>query len=167
MHLAVWCSPRRWLLHHSRRHALILEKLIEPHHSVLDAGCGYGRLLEIMPSSWKGYYLGVDLCPEFIDLARRRHPGREFMVADLRDLSAVRRRFDWAVLVSIKYTLIGNAGEVVWQQAEDEIKRVADRLLFLEWAVKEEPDYGFPRVCHHEYERGVTTNEQRDAEDHR
>lgn len=164
LHLAVWCSPRRWLRHHDRRHRLVLEKFVGPRQSVLDAGCAYGRLLGVMPESWAGDYLGVDLCPEFVDLARRRHPGREFLVADLRDLGAVRRRYDWAVLVSVKHTVIGNAGLEVWAQAEAELRRVAGRLLFLEWAVDEEPDYGFPRVCHHDYERTVTPDRM-DAED--
>src|SRR5688572_24718155 len=45
--------------------------------SILDVGCGYGRLLEFLPKSWKGEYLGIDISPDLIGVARIIHPNRK------------------------------------------------------------------------------------------
>lgn len=51
-----------------------LARLIEPQHSVLDIGCGYGALLDdLRASGWEGQYLGFDLADEMVDAARRLH----------------------------------------------------------------------------------------------
>ncbi len=100
--------------------------------SILDAGCGYGRLLDLLPLSWWGDYLGVDVSPEFVALARQVHPRREFLVADLRDLRFLpASSFDVAVCVWIEDMVRLNAGEGVWQAMELELRRVARRVLIV------------------------------------
>jgi SAM-dependent methyltransferase len=53
---------------------------------VLDLGCGHGDLKPYLDARFTGVkYLGLDLMPEFIDEARRRHghlPDAHFMHAD-------------------------------------------------------------------------------------
>jgi SAM-dependent methyltransferase len=52
--------------------------------SVLDVGCGFGDLRAFLEK--KGIpvrYTGLDLQPAFIEEARRRHPGDEFICADV------------------------------------------------------------------------------------
>ena len=42
--------------------------------SVLDVGCGFGDMLTFLRArGWSGKYVGVDLVPELIEEARRRH----------------------------------------------------------------------------------------------
>ncbi len=53
-----------------------LERVVERDHSILDIGCGWGRLLDRYTPP--GGYLGIDLVPEFVDEARRRHPSHTF-----------------------------------------------------------------------------------------
>lgn len=131
-----------------QRHRCLLARLIKPTDAILDAGCAYGRLLDLLPPQWRGNYLGVDLSPDFIRLARELHPRRRFVVADLRDLNgsdhlqANGDQWDVAVLISVKYTLIGNCGYNVWTEVERALHLVARRLLFLEYDPKEEPDHG-------------------------
>lgn len=51
--------------------------------SILDAGCGMGDLLpHIYAKADNFQYLGVDIVPEFIDIAKKRYHGHEFRVAD-------------------------------------------------------------------------------------
>ncbi len=51
--------------------------------SILDAGCGMGDLLPYLLSKTSNIdYLGVDVTPEFIEIARRRYEGYEFRVAN-------------------------------------------------------------------------------------
>lgn len=62
-----------------------LAEYVGPGGSVLDAGCGPGRLLTTLIAL--GLDLtGCDLSPEMVAIARREHPGRRFDVADLRAL---------------------------------------------------------------------------------
>lgn len=54
--------------------------------SVLDVGCGFGDLYEFLTSrGWCGEYLGIDLVPGLVTIARERHPNLEFREADIAD----------------------------------------------------------------------------------
>jgi SAM-dependent methyltransferase len=134
LHTAVFkCPLDRWRRIEAK-HREILARLIGPADSVLDAGCGWGRLLELMPAGWEGIYCGVDLSPDFVRLAERRWPRHHFYVGDLRSLPpAIDLKFSWAVLVSVRPMVRRNCGDEVWAQMERELRRVAKRLLFLEY----------------------------------
>jgi SAM-dependent methyltransferase len=103
--------------------------------SVLDAGCAYGRV-----SQWVDNYYGVDISPDFIDIARAKYPHKSFEVADLRALPFADEQFDIAVVVSIREMIIGNLGGEVWDEMEKELKRVCKRVLVLEYV---DPDNYF------------------------
>ena len=52
--------------------------------SILDVGCGVGHFVESLTAAgFVGDYKGIDLLPEMIEVARRRHPDRGFQVADI------------------------------------------------------------------------------------
>lgn len=137
LHHAVFkCPLERWR-NIERKHKEVLASLVFDSHSVLDAACGYGRLVDLMPKSWHGRYVGVDISPDFVHLAREKyteHPCRpEFVVDDLRELKHVHGHFDWAVLVSVRPMVIRNVGHSAWDAIETKLKTVADRILFLEY----------------------------------
>lgn len=131
-HSVFKCDKERWLRIEAK-HRQILAETLHPEQTILDAGCGYGRLLDLLPRDWRGYYFGVDLSPDFIDLARREHPRNHFRVADLRMVPVPSGTFDWAVLISIRPMVRRNLGDDEWTKMEIELKRVANRLLFLEY----------------------------------
>lgn len=133
----------RWRLIEDR-HREILKAHLKKGVSVLDCGCGWGRLLTLAPADWDGGYTGVDLCPDFVNLARRNFPSEDFQVGDLRDLSFLdcyspcRRvgkdgKFDLAVLISIRPMIRRNLGDEVWAQVEAEIRKWAAKILYLEY----------------------------------
>jgi SAM-dependent methyltransferase len=62
--------------------------------SVLEIGCSGGDLLAALEPS-RG--LGVDISPAAIELARRKHPSLEFIVADGEELP-LDETFDWIIL---------------------------------------------------------------------
>jgi SAM-dependent methyltransferase len=115
------------------RHIALLKHFIHPTHSVLDAGCAYGRLVRMLPEDWQGGYLGIDLSPDFIRLAKKLHPNYSFKVGDIRDTGEPSDSFDWAVLISIRPMVIRHLGEMEWKKVETEMKRVAARVLLLEY----------------------------------
>lgn len=136
-------------------HREIIRKHVKGNHSVLDVGCGWGRLLSLMPLGWYGMYLGIDISPDFISMAQSRYLKRkhQFKVADAREClkwalcpylidnegghtyfpSGVKR--DWAILVSIKPMILRNVGEEVWELMKRNIKEVCNRILLLEYNI--------------------------------
>lgn len=134
LHHAIYrCPLDRWKKI-EEKHRSILSTEIKQNDSVLDPGCGYGRLLTLLPEEWRGAYHGLDLSPDFIALARENHQGREFSVGDLRYLPQEwTDSFDWAVITSVRHMVIGNLGGAVWDVMEKELRRLAKHLLFLEY----------------------------------
>lgn len=140
LHHAIFrCPLDRWQ-RIAAKHREILAKYIQPTDKILDVGCGWGRLLELMPSERTACYIGVDLSPDFIALAKERHPkpNCHFVVGDIRNwerswgLDDV-IKMDWAVLISIRPMVIRNLGSDVWSEMEREIRLVAKRLMYLEY----------------------------------
>lgn len=111
-----------------REHSRIIKERIKPDAKVLDSACGYGRM------SWYFQnYTGVDFSPDFIEIAKKKYPGKDFVIADLKKLPFKDKEFDWAVGVSIKRMIKENLGEPEWLLMEKELKRVAKRILILEY----------------------------------
>lgn len=141
VHHAIYqCDFDRWR-RIAERHRRILAGYIGPTDDVLDAGCGWGRLLSLLPYGWHGHYTGIDLSPDFLAIAREAHPEHEFVLGDLRTVFSHMKcvsKYDWAVLVSIRGMVIGNAGNEVWDEIRDVLRGCADRLLILEYDENDE-----------------------------
>lgn len=152
------CQRDRWERIEGK-HREILAATLRDHVTVLDVGCGYGRLLTLMPPGWRGYYLGIDLSPDFITLARELHPHHPhpdgpvpgFGTFDVSKTSAAYRLatahpalapldayrsstlWDWAVLISFRPMIKRNQGDEVWERMEANIKAVSINQLYLEY----------------------------------
>lgn len=113
-------------------HKKVCDNLIFKDSNVLDAGCGYGRL-----APWFQHYTGVDFSPEFIALAQESYPNKPFFQADFRELPFEDEEFDWAICVSIREMYIGRKGMDEWLKIEKELKRVAKKVLILEYVEPE------------------------------
>lgn len=128
-------------------HRDILAEWIKPEDAILDAGCGYGRLLSLMPTSWKGDYLGVDLSPDFIAKAKLEHRKFSFTVGELVNIRNVvkahykenvkdfleRPLFDWAICLSIRQMTIANTSEDNWLAIQRNLLKVAKSVMILEY----------------------------------
>ena len=65
------------------RYAILCEVGDLTNASVLDIGCGMGHLLDFLKTrGFAGDYLGIDLQPEMVERARRRHPDAQFEVTE-------------------------------------------------------------------------------------
>lgn len=85
-HMAIFRTTRDKWQAIEDNHRLILENNIGENESVFDCACAWGRLLSMMPSQWVGEYIGVDISPDFIRLAKSAYPryAHNFYVGDLR-----------------------------------------------------------------------------------
>ena len=89
--------------------------------TVLDFGCGKGDLLEFLRGRGaRCAYTGVDVNAGLVDLARRKHPGAEFLCRDLEE-EPLERRFDLVVACGVFNLRIGGIADAT---------RDALRLLF-------------------------------------
>lgn len=131
-YFSIWnCQYEQWQAM-IKQHAGQLTKFINPDDRVLDAGCAYGRLVELMPHSWRGAYLGVDISPDFIEYARKLYPTRDFRVGDLRSLPTPEEPYDWAICVMVYDMIRHSLGADYWAEVEAELRRVAKQILILE-----------------------------------
>jgi len=86
--------------------------------SVLDAGCGTGRVaIELVRRGINS--VGVDLDPEMLETARRKAPSMEWVEADLQEFT-VEKNFDVAILAGnvMVFVLPGSEERVVQRVAE-------------------------------------------------
>jgi cyclopropane fatty-acyl-phospholipid synthase-like methyltransferase len=140
-HSVFVCPKARWDAI-AANHRKILSRHLQDGDAVLEAGCGWGRLVDLLPPGREINYVGVDLSPDFIALAKERYgvEGRTFFVGDLRNLPAevTHQSYDWCVMVSVRGMVIREAGAAEWDVIERELRRVAKRILVLEYDENEE-----------------------------
>lgn len=60
--------------------------------TILDLGCGSGRWSVLMPDNAK--YLGVDISPLLIEVAKANNPGKEFKIMDAESIGKLKKKFD-------------------------------------------------------------------------
>jgi len=118
-----------------KKHKDILAEVIHKETSILDIGCAWGRMLDLMPAKWCGFYTGIDLCEEFVKEAQDLHPEFFFKNMDVRNMTAVtlENKYDVGLLVSIKQMIISNEGQEVWLQIYNKIKTLCKCVLYLEY----------------------------------
>lgn len=109
-------------------------RVIKPGQSVIDVGCGYGRLLDLLRiQEWKGQYVGYDVSPDLVSVARKWWPDYEFHVANLAsDSPDPPFRANWAVSIWVKTMLMGNGLGVEWDRIEEWMRRSADEVLIVD-----------------------------------
>jgi SAM-dependent methyltransferase len=65
--------------------------------SVLDVGCGFGDFYDYLVANGKqARYVGVDISPKLLAVARERHPGMRFEERDIL-IEPMAERFDYVV----------------------------------------------------------------------
>lgn len=138
------------------RHRGIIASCVEPDDSVLDVGCAWGRMLGLMPATWRGAYLGFDITPAFIAKARAEHPPRpnlRFMVGDMRDPAFLDRAvadmalpggtFAWGIGLSVERGIVGHLGAAAWAGIEATLLKRCRKLLLMDinvdgdWRIEE------------------------------
>ncbi len=119
----------------NKEHQRILRKDLRPEDRVLDVGCGYGRLLGLMPGHWQGEYRGIDISDEMLTIARMSYtslyPRCQFFWHDVRYSTPTVMHFDVALVSSVRPMVIRHMGQEVWDQMERNIRAVSDRIIYM------------------------------------
>ncbi len=84
-----------WGCYYRRRLHIVFRNLVPEGASVLEVGCGQGGLLAALKPS---HGVGVDFCPEILELATKAHPQFEFVLADAHAIQLSNRTFDYIIL---------------------------------------------------------------------
>jgi ubiquinone/menaquinone biosynthesis C-methylase UbiE len=79
---------------------------------VLDVGCGPGTNTAIFNGS---RYFGVDINPSYIESARKKFPGRQFLVSDANGLSFNKDSFDFIFIGSIIHHMDNQAAKKLFE----------------------------------------------------
>lgn len=143
LHRAVYLCPQARWLEIEARHRDILALHIKPHSNVIDVGCGYSRLLDLLPGPRTGLYAGIDISPDLLYEGVKRYnetpvPHAWYhgdVTAGVYQLDALVRavgKFDWAVMISFRPMIIRNLGVEAWARAEANVRKWAEKLLYLE-----------------------------------
>ena len=153
--------------------------------NVLDIGCGNGKNM-IFPDIPEITFTGVDFCPEFVDICRKR--GLDVTEADMTSLPFPDEKFDGVMAVAsyhhldndtdrrkalremyrvLKKTGIGMI--VVWaKEQEDDSRFVFESGVktsafgwdeYVEWKLKKEDSYESYKRYYHVYKKGDLENE--------
>lgn len=131
-HRAIYSTNKTAFEWIEARHREIIASQVRCDESVLDVGCGYGRLLDLMPLPWRGKYTGIDISPDFLNMALQSHPGREFVLANIETFRHV-ELYDWAILISFRAMILSRYGMATWGNQEEILRRVARKILYLEF----------------------------------
>ena len=125
-------------------HRRVLAKHVGPYTKVLEVGCGYGRLIDLLPREHVGQYLGYDLSPTFIEQASLTYGelrGRTAFICGRAENEMQKlndKTFDLGVTVSIRNMLVENGHEAVWNNIFREMTRVCSKVLTLEYDATDE-----------------------------
>lgn len=137
LHQIIWQTDRELWQHTQAETAKVLAEHLRGGETVLDVGCGYGALVECLEQSRflsgkrRGNYVGVDISPDLLDLARILYPTEKFILANASRMPLPAGTVDLAVLRQVKGTIRGNYGHGTWNLIRDEIARVSRRILYI------------------------------------
>lgn len=94
------------------RFRVLAEIGIKSGDSILDVGCGFADFKYwFEKQSGALDYTGIDLSPDLLIEAAKRHPDAELLVGDLFDMNFTGRSFDWAILSGALNELLHDNGD--------------------------------------------------------
>lgn len=129
-------APDSWNKIEKNHKRVIMEHIDIKNDSILDIGCAYGRpYINEMKN-----YVGIDLSPEFIEVAQKEFPDKQFLSVRMEDYKP-KEKFDWGICSSIKRMIIRENGIDDWNIKEEHLKTICKKILILEYTEAIEDSY--------------------------
>ncbi|MFA6097981.1 MAG: class I SAM-dependent methyltransferase [Patescibacteria group bacterium] len=107
-------------------------KYVASGDSVLDAGCGNGRLLQMLEQK-NISYTGIDISPRLVAIAKAQHPNQTFLAGDITNLPFPDNKFNAVFCIA---TLHHIPGKELREKTIKEFHRVLKKggcLLMTNW----------------------------------
>lgn len=156
LHEIIWDIRYEAWAHAQDATAALLKQHVRPGQSVIDAGCGYGALIDCLGIAGligSVDYLGLDVSPDLIEIGRKRYadkekfPKTELRVGNLRHLpvhiwgielplpnaGSVWYPRNWALCRSVENMIIGQRGQQAWEEMLHQMRGVTERVLIMEY----------------------------------
>lgn len=111
---------------------VLLEQYVHAGDSLLDIGCGNGRVADLA-NTIKADYIGIDISKELIDLAIQQHPQNTFHVGSMLQTDFTVDSFDHAILVASFHHIPSDTYRL---EALQEIRRITKphgMIMMLNW----------------------------------
>ncbi len=104
---------------------------IKPGSSVLDIGCGTGRVRQVLPDNLD--YTGLDNSSELLEVARRRYPNNKFIQADALKLPFEDKLFDAILLIAVVHHFLNKKDRLTVLQEARRVLKPGGRLYLSVW----------------------------------
>lgn len=98
----------------------LIEQYVSPGESVLDLGCGNGRIADLIREI-KAHYTGMDLSPDMIAIAQKLRPQYPFAVGSILDTGFDDNTFDHVLMIASFHHVPSQEKRV---QGLKEVKRI-------------------------------------------
>ena len=105
-------------------------------YKILECGCGYGSLIDVLPMK-KVDYIGIDFSQEFITLAKEKYPQNRFDKVDIRYLDSTTiscGKYDYCIARSMEGMIIENVGMHTWIMMLRQMLKVAPYIILLSYS---------------------------------
>ncbi len=137
-------TPGKWKAIEDE-HREIISQYVKPTTTIFDPGCGYGRLITLLPEKWDAAYLGVDFCEDFVRVGRTlfapNKPQRQFITADLSQTFSPHEKYDLAISISFRGMIRRLLGNDAWKPIQASIEAFSVHQLYLEYDLNEAAEY--------------------------
>lgn len=114
-----------------------LEKLLAFLHdgdSVLDVGCGNGRLLENVGNK-KISYLGLDSSEALIEIAKKNYPDNDFKVLDILKLETLNQKYNLVISVAVLHHLPSKELRLKSLEQLKAVSAPQGKIIFSVWKI--------------------------------
>lgn len=103
---------------------------VEVGRSVIEIGCGTGQLAQELSENGITDYLGVDIAPEMISIARQKfkNKGFKFIATDFLDLVCT-TRYDYAILPMIIHSIDKETAQRIIRKAST----IVDKIIIADY----------------------------------
>lgn len=107
-HALYWSSTKI----QEARFGVLAEIGVQSGDSLLDVGCGFADFKGWFEKQGGGLdYTGIDLSPDLLAEAAKRHPDAELLLGDLFDMELADQSFDWVILSGALNELLHDDGD--------------------------------------------------------
>jgi len=110
----------------------LVQQYIQPGQLILDAGCGNGRVADLV-TQIKGRYLGIDISPDLSTIAKRLRPQFDFRVGSILDTGFADDTFEHSLLIASFHHVPGQVYRVRALQEMSRVTKSTGYIIMTNW----------------------------------